>query len=357
LHQSLEKWKIDAGAANIATNISCDKHLERIESYFMPAESYNTNQVNLITVDEDHDGQRIDNFLLTLLKGAPRSLVYKLLRKGEVRINKKRAKPVQRLVIGDIVRVAPVKIKETSNDEVIVPKTQAEIIGKSILFEDEYYIAVNKPSGMAVHGGSGIKLGLIELMRAMRPQQKFLELVHRLDRDTSGVILIAKKRSALVAVQKLFQGQKSIDKRYLAIVHGEWPDFQDKVDMPLKKNEVQGGERIVRVEDDGKPSLTKFKVLDRSSRYSLIEAKPITGRTHQIRVHCQFAGCGIAGDPKYLNKVEEAVDKQIGIKRLCLHAYRLAFVHPMTEELLEITSPLEGKFLMYKEKEGLRFEF
>lgn len=323
----------------------------------MPAESYNTNQVNLITIDEDHDGQRIDNFLLSLLKGAPRSLIYRLLRKGEVRINKKRAKPVQRLVAGDIVRVAPVTIKEVSEDDVVVPTSQADIIKNSILFEDEFYIAVNKPSGLAVHGGSGIKLGLIELLRAIYPQQKFLELVHRLDRDTSGVILVAKKRSALVAVQKLFQGQKAIDKRYLALVHGEWPDFQDKVNAPLKKNEIQGGERIVRVEEEGKPSLTKFKVLDRSSRYSLVEARPITGRTHQIRVHCQYVGCGIAGDSKYLNKVEETVDKQVGIKRLCLHAYRLAFVHPMTEVLLEITSPLEGKFLKYKEKEGLNFDF
>ena len=337
--------------------MSCDKHLEQIESYFMPTETYNTQQVNLIAIDEDHDGQRIDNFLLTLLKGAPRSLVYKLLRKGEVRINKKRAKPVQRLAIGDVVRIAPVKIKEISSDEVIVPSSQVEVIKSSILFEDDFYIAVNKPCGMAVHGGSGIKLGLIELLRTMRPQQKFLELVHRLDRDTSGVILIAKKRSALVAVQKMFQGQKAIDKRYLAIVHGEWPDFQDRVDAPLKKNELQGGERIVRVEEDGKPSLTKFKLLDRSSRYTLVEARPITGRTHQIRVHCQYAGCGIAGDPKYLNKVEQAVDKSAGIKRLCLHAYHLAFIHPMTEELLEITSPLEGKFLKYKEKEGFSFDY
>lgn len=347
--------QIDTGAANIATKDSCDKHYRQNRKLFMPTEPYNTNQVNLITIDEDHDDQRIDNFLLTLLKGAPRSLIYRLLRKGEVRINKKRAKPVQRLAIGDVVRIAPVRIKEPSLDEVVVPTSQTDLIKKSILFEDDFYIGVNKPSGLAVHGGSGIKLGLIELLRAMRPQQKFLELVHRLDRDTSGVILVAKKRSALVAVQKLFQGEKAIDKRYLAMVHGDWPDYQDRVSAPLKKNDIQGGERVVRVDEEGKPSLTKFKVIGRSKRYSLIEARPITGRTHQIRVHAQYAGCGIAGDPKYLNRVEQVIDKQTGIKRLCLHAYRLAFIHPMTDELLEITSPLNGPFLSYTEKEGLSF--
>lgn len=322
----------------------------------MPTDSIKTDQVNLLEIDEDHDGQRIDNFLLPLLRGAPRSLIYRLLRKGEVRINKKRCKPDQRLAIGDIVRIAPVRIEEKKTDGESLPEHQIKALEDSILFEDEYYVAVNKPSGLAVHGGSGIKLGMIEQLRIARPKSKFLELVHRLDRDTSGVVLVAKKRAALVAVQKLFQGQKAIDKRYLALVHGEWPASIDRVDAPLKKNELQGGERMVQVEQDGKQSLTKYRLLATSARYSLIEARPITGRTHQIRVHCQYAGHGIAGDAKYLNKVEKESDKKAAVKRLCLHAYRLAFVHPMTEQLLELTSPLDGKYLKYINNEGISYE-
>ena len=319
----------------------------------MPRDSIKTDQVNLLTIDEGHAGQRIDNFLLTTLKGAPRSLIYRLLRKGEVRINKKRAKPDRRLELDDIVRIAPVRIKEVSHDTIVPTTSQAALIENNILFEDDYYLAINKPSGLAVHGGSGIKLGLIELLRAQRPQQKFLELVHRLDRDTSGIILVAKKRTALVEVQRLFHGKKAIDKRYLALVHGAWPDYLDRVEAPILKNEVQGGERMVKVDEAGKESLTKYRVLAQSSRFTLVEAKPVTGRTHQIRVHCQFAGHGIAGDPKYLNKVEKMVDKSAAIKRLCLHAYRLSFIHPMTGELLELASPLQADFLGYVQKEGM----
>ena len=322
----------------------------------MPRDSIKTDQVNLLTIDEGNDGQRIDNFLLSILKGVPRSLIYRLLRKGEVRINKKRAKPDRRLQLGDVVRVAPVRTKESTQDKGVVSAAQLSKIDKCILFEDDYYLAIDKPSGLAVHGGSGIKLGLIELLRALRPQQKFLELAHRLDRDTSGVILVAKKRTALVEVQRLFQGKKAIDKRYFAMVHGAWPEYQDRVDAPVQKNELQGGERMVCVDERGKESLTKYRLLATSSRFSLLEARPVTGRTHQIRVHCQFAGHGIAGDPKYLNRVESMVDKSVGVKRLCLHAYRLAFVHPMTGDLLELVSPLRGVFLEYVNAEGMSFE-
>ena len=323
----------------------------------MPRDSIKTDQVNLIEIDESHDGQRIDNYLLSVLKGAPRSLVYRLLRKGEVRVNKKRTKPDQRLSAGDVVRIAPVRIEEKKTDEGLrLSDKQLADLESAVLFEDDFYIAINKASGLAVHGGSGIKLGLIEQLRLARPKAKFLELVHRLDRDTSGVVLVAKKRTALVEVQKLFQGQKAIDKRYLAIVHGEWPASVDRIDAPLLKNELQGGERMVQVDEGGKDSLTKYRLLATASRYSLVEARPITGRTHQIRVHCQYAGHAIAGDPKYLNRIDKEVDKNAAVKRLCLHAYRLAFIHPMTGELLELTCPPEGKMLNYMKKEGVEFE-
>lgn len=322
----------------------------------MPRDSIKTDQVNLIEIDENHDGQRIDNYLLSVLKGAPRSLVYRLLRKGEVRINKKRAKPDQRLMSGDVVRIAPVRIEEKKDDGLSLSDRQLADIKAAVLFEDDFYIAINKPSGLAVHGGSGIKLGMIEQLRLSRPNAKFLELVHRLDRDTSGIVLVAKKRAALVEVQKLFQGQKAMDKRYLVVAHGDWPASVDRVEAPLLKNELQGGERMVQVDEQGKESLTKYRLLAASGRYSLVEARPITGRTHQIRVHCQYAGHGIAGDPKYLNRIERELDKKAAVKRLCLHAYRLAFVHPMTDELLEITCAPEGKLLNVMEKEGLSFE-
>lgn len=323
----------------------------------MPVNSIKTDQVNLITIDDSHHGQRIDNFLLSALKGAPRSLIYRLLRKGEVRVNKKRVKPEVRLNEGDVVRIAPVRLRpEQTGEPVTLNPKQVETLNSSIIYEDEHYIAINKPSGLAVHGGSGIRLGLIEQLRLARPDDRFLELVHRLDRDTSGVILVARKRQALVEVQKLFKGTKSIDKRYMALVHGIWPEYCDRADFPLKKNELHGGERIVVVDPEGKESLTKFKVLGQSDRYALIEARPVTGRTHQIRVHCKGVGHGIAGDPKYRNKVEEDSDKKSGIKRLCLHAWQLAFVHPFTGELLKLTALPSGIMLNYIEKEGISIE-
>lgn len=333
----------------------------------MPVEQINTSQVNYLTIDEDHAGQRIDNFLLGLLKGAPRSLVYRLLRKGEVRVNKKRAKQTQRLEIGDIVRVAPVRLEQKSVDDTELSEGHKKSIEQSIVFEDEHFLIYDKPEGLAVHGGSGIKLGMIEQLRLARPQQKFLELVHRLDRDTSGLILVAKKRAALIALQQLFKGKTEagvrgnasanvestgIDKSYLAVVHGHWSAKIKKVDLPLEKYEA-GGERMVKVSDQGKTALTSFKLLSQGKNYSLVEAKPITGRTHQIRVHCLAQSCVIAGDEKYRNKVDLEIDKKHQVKRLCLHAYRLRFYHPATEKLIEVVSEPSGKLKTILERQGL----
>ncbi|MFW1677788.1 23S rRNA pseudouridine(955/2504/2580) synthase RluC [Pontibacter sp. JAM-7] len=284
-------------------------------------------QVRFIEILADQAGQRIDNFLITALKGVPKSLVYRILRKGEVRVNKKRIKPEYKLQPGDIVRIPPVRVAERAEP----PKVSEQlttVLEQAILFESKEYIAVNKPSGLAVHGGSGVSLGLIECFRQMRPQLKFLELVHRLDRDTSGCILLAKKRSALKFMHEALQ-RKRVTKIYHALVVGRWSDRRRQVDAPLRKNELKSGERVVKVTEDGKPSLTEYRVLQRfGSRATLIEARPITGRTHQIRVHCQFAGYPIIGDPKYGIDSENAEMKAQGINRLFLHAAELRFPLP-----------------------------
>lgn len=284
-------------------------------------------KVSIVEITEDNDGQRIDNFLITALKGAPKSLIYRILRKGEVRVNKKRAKPEYRLVIGDLVRVPPVRLAEKAPPPKVSDKLLSELEA-AILYEDDDLIVVNKPSGLAVHGGSGISLGLIESFRQMRPQSKFLELVHRLDRDTSGCILIAKKRSALKLMHESLK-KSTITKIYHALVVGSWSERKKRIDAPLRKNELKSGERVVKVASDGKASLTEYKVLERFGRTAtLVEARPITGRTHQIRVHCQFAGHPIIGDSKYNSDGSNQEMRERGIDRLYLHAAELRFPLP-----------------------------
>lgn len=294
-------------------------------------------------VEADYAGQRLDNFLMSRIKGAPRTLIYRIIRKGEVRVNKGRVKPDYRIKTGDIVRIPPVRVSEP-NDVAHVPEKMAVDIEKAIIFEDDYLIAVNKPRGMAVHGGSGISLGLIEAMRVIRPLIKRLELVHRLDRDTSGVILIAKKRSVLVALHHMLTKKTGIQKRYLALVYGTWPKHLKEVTAPLKKNELQSGERIVRVDQTGKPCHTRYSLERRYEGYSLLNAEPVTGRTHQIRVHCQFAGYSIVGDDKYASDEQLLVSKKQGAKRLFLHAKSLKFVHPQTEQVLVLEAPLDDVY-------------
>ena len=264
---------------------------------------------------------------MTKLKGVPKTLVYKILRKGEVRVNKKRIKPDYRLQLGDLVRVPPVRVAERKEPARIGEKLLEELEA-AVLYEDDDLIVVNKPSGIAVHGGSGISLGLIESFRQMRPRSNFLELVHRLDRDTSGCILLAKKRSALKLMHESLQ-KSTITKIYHALVVGSWSERTKRVDAPLRKNELKSGERMVKVMADGKKSLTEYRVIERyGHEATLIEARPITGRTHQIRVHCQFSGHPIVGDKKYGRDDDNLAMKNKGFNRLMLHAAELRFPLP-----------------------------
>lgn len=278
--------------------------------------------VQWFEIDSELAGQRIDNFLRTRLKGAPKTLIYRILRKGEVRVNKKRIKPDYRLQDGDLVRVPPIRLSE-EKPQATVSDNLKYLVESSILYEDDDLIVLNKPSGLAVHGGSGISLGLIETIRQIRPDARFLELVHRLDRDTSGCIMVAKKRSALRFLHAALQAKK-ITKIYHALVEGKWSARKTKVDAPLQKNELKSGERIVKAHPMGKASLTEYKVLKRfDGLATLVEARPITGRTHQIRVHCQFAGHPIIGDDKYGTDPVNREMKGYGIRRLFLHAAEL----------------------------------
>lgn len=280
-----------------------------------------------------------DNFLITTLKGAPKSLIYRIVRKGEVRVNKKRVKPEYKLQLNDLVRIPPVRLADRQEPSKIGTKL-IDQLEAAVLYEDDDLIVVNKPSGIAVHGGSGISLGLIESFRQMRPQAKFLELVHRLDRDTSGCILLAKKRSALKLMHESLQKSR-ITKIYHAMVMGSWSERKKRIDAPLRKNELKSGERVVKVSADGKASLTEFKVLERFGRQAtLIEARPITGRTHQIRVHCQFAGHPIVGDTKYNTDEMNDVMRSHGFNRLFLHAAELRFPLPSGGRKV-IKAPLE----------------
>jgi 23S rRNA pseudouridine955/2504/2580 synthase len=297
-------------------------------------------KVSFVTVTEDQQGQRIDNFLVTHLKGVPKSAIYKILRKGEVRVNKKRVKPVYKLQMEDLIRIPPIKVAER---EEFVPKNLDKIsaLEDAILFEDQYLIVINKPSGMAVHGGSGLSYGLIEALRVLRPHEKNLELVHRLDRDTSGCLLISKKRSILKGLHEQLR-EKTMEKNYWALVVGEWAAKIKNVTEPLRKNTLQSGERVVRVdEEQGKTSHTRFRVLERFDGCTLVQASPVTGRTHQIRVHTQCKGHPIACDDKYGDQVFDSRMREMGLSRLFLHAHDLRFLHPKHETTMHVEAPLD----------------
>ena len=297
--------------------------------------------VKFIPIDDDRAGQRIDNFLMTQLKGAPKSLIYRIVRKGEVRVNKGRIKPDYKLKNGDLVRVPPVKLP-APNAPPAVGKCLEKQLREAILYESVGLLIINKPHGLAVHGGSGINLGLIESLRQLYPNERSLELVHRLDRDTSGCIMVAKKRSTLRAIHAQLR-EGGIDKVYQALVIGGWPRSCQKVDAPLMKNVVQSGERMVRVAQDGKRSITSYRVLQNLGQFTLIEAKPITGRTHQIRVHCQHMGHPIVGDPKYGVDDVNLIQRQLGLNRLFLHAAQLRLVDPSTDKKIDVRAPLDQR--------------
>ncbi|CAO97075.1 23S rRNA pseudouridine(955/2504/2580) synthase RluC [Erwinia tasmaniensis] len=300
----------------------------------------NTPAVHFIAISADEAGQRIDNFLRTQLKGVPKSMIYRILRKGEVRVNKKRIKPEYKLEAGDEIRIPPVRVAEREDDNVSPKLAKVAALEAAIIYEDDYLLVMNKPSGTAVHGGSGLSFGVIEGLRALRPDARFLELVHRLDRDTSGILLVAKKRSALRSLHEQLR-EKGMQKDYLALVRGQWPSHVKAVRAPLLKNILQSGERVVKVSSEGKPSETLFKVEERYAIATLVKASPVTGRTHQIRVHTLHAGHPIAFDDRY---GEAEFDQQLsgtGLKRLFLHAAALRFTHPNTGEVMRVEAPLD----------------
>lgn len=295
-------------------------------------------KVQYIEITEANEGQRLDNFLMKILKGVPKSRIYRIIRKGEVRINKGRCDAKRKLILGDIVRIPPVRVA-AEKDLIAAPAYLTSCLQRDILFEDNAILVINKPSGFAVHGGSGISSGVIETLRALRPESHFLELVHRLDRDTSGCLIIAKKRSALRTLHDYFRGD-GVKKSYLALLQGRWEKQKLIVDQALQKNISQGGERMVKVSSSGKPSKTLFRRLTLYTDATLVEASPYTGRTHQIRVHAAWLGHAIIGDERYGDQQFNKNFRQRGYKRLFLHAHKLQFAHPVTGDILKLVAPL-----------------
>jgi 23S rRNA pseudouridine955/2504/2580 synthase len=312
--------------------------------------------VQRVVIDEASEGQRLDNFLVKWLKGVPKTHVYRVIRSGEVRVNKGRAGVDTRLVVGDEVRIPPVRTSKNAADRSEMPSAPAREF--PVVFEDDFLIAIDKPAGVAVHGGSGVSSGVIEQLRQARPQAKFLELVHRLDKETSGLLLIAKKRSALVALQDQLrqrQGEKVIGKTYSALVIGDWPARRKVIDVALHKTLSAGGERRVHaVEEDheeGKRSITLVKIAQQLGAFTLLDVTIKTGRTHQIRVHLTHEGHAIVGDEKYgdfaLNKAlaRGAVVPGCRFERMFLHAKTLRFTHPGSNEVIELAAPLPAECL------------
>ncbi len=303
--------------------------------------------VKWLVVDEESAGQRLDNFLMRHLKGVPKTHVYRIIRSGEVRINKGRASADSRVETGDEVRVPPVRVSDKVAEKAAHPAPAREF---PPLMEDEHLLAIDKPAGVAVHGGSGVSFGVIEQLRQARPQAKLLELVHRLDRETSGILLVAKKRSALKNLQDQFR-ERETGKTYLALVQGDWPARLKVIDQPLHKYLLSDGERRVKVttqdDPDGMRSITMVKVAQRLQGCTLLEVTIKTGRTHQIRVHLASHGHPIAGDDKYGDfEWNKALHKQ-GLKRMFLHAWRLQFNHPASGERVALQADLPYELQQY----------
>jgi len=304
-------------------------------------------EVKWLTVDEESAGQRLDNFLIRHLKGVPKTHVYRIIRSGEVRVNKGRASADTRIETGDVVRLPPVRISEKVAEKTARPAPGREF---PLLLEDDALMAIDKPSGVAVHGGSGVSFGVIEQLREARPLAKLLELVHRLDRETSGILLVAKKRSALKHLQDQFR-ERETGKTYLALVQGSWPEKLKVIDSALHKFLLPDGERRVKVtsneDPDGMRSITLVKVAERLVDCTLLEVTIKTGRTHQIRVHLASQGHPIAGDDKYGDFEWNKVLQKQGLKRMFLHAWRLQFSHPATGKRVELKSNLPSELQLY----------
>jgi len=294
--------------------------------------------VQFIDIRADQAGQRIDNFLITLEKGVPKSRIYRALRKGEVRVNKGRIKQTYRLKAGDRVRIPPLRVSE----KVIITELSPSLtdaLEHSILMEDDALLVINKPSGLAVHAGSQIQIGVIEAMRIIRPENRFVELVHRLDRDTSGCLVIAKSRQALLNLQQQMKNSET-DKRYLTLTKGQWPAQENMVDLALQKNSLSSGERMVVPDVNGKKSKTLFETKQDFAGCQLVAAKLYTGRTHQIRVHSASQSHPVAGDEKYGDREFNKRLRQFGLKRMFLHAWQLSIKHPITNQPLTFNAEL-----------------
>ena len=297
------------------------------------------NSVTHVVITEEEQGQRLDNFLIRVCKGVPKSHLYRILRSGEVRVNSGRVAATYRLRVGDRLRIPPLRIAERPERE--ADETAKQRVDLPVIYEDEAMLVIDKPEGIAVHGGSGVSFGVIEALRRQRPQAKFLELAHRLDRETSGILLIGKKRLALTALHDMFREHGAgADKRYLVLVKGRWMNTTQHVKLPLHKYLTEGGERRVSVNTEGKAAHTVFRLLARWPEMSLLEAQLKTGRTHQIRVHLAHLGFPILGDEKYGEFALNKSLKRDGLKRMALHAWRMAFRHPLTAAPLECIAPL-----------------
>lgn len=295
-------------------------------------------QVRILEIPLEQAGQRIDNFLLSHLKGVPKSRIYRCLRRGEVRVNKSRVASSYRLRQGDRVRIPPVRVSPAAVQEPAAPAL-LRLIENGLLYEDKHVLILNKPAGIAVHKGSNINFGVIEALRSLRPEAPFLELVHRLDRETSGCLIIAKRRSTLLALQAM-QREQLIHKRYLALVKGRWPRSIRRVNLPLQKNIVQSGERVVKVSAAGKPASSHFHPKQAYNEATLMEITLETGRTHQIRVHAAYLGHPLGGDEKYGDPAFNKQLRSLGLRRLFLHASQLTFTLPEGKKTLKVVAPL-----------------
>lgn len=298
--------------------------------------------VNLVEISAAQLGQRLDNFLFKQLANVPRTRVYRIIRKGEVRVNKKRCKPEYKLKIGDQVRIPPLRMEQETRDKSKPSQQLLVRLDGNILFENEHILIADKPPGLAVHAGSGVDYGIIDAMRMLRPGED-IELVHRLDRDTSGCLLLSKHRQALLTMQATLQ-DKSITKNYCAVVKGCWPQEVIEIRLALKKFHLPNGERRVRVDINGKPAISRFRILQGSKLFSIIQVELITGRTHQIRVHCQAQGHEIAGDDKYGDAEFNRAMRKRRIRRLMLHASSLELPRSKYTPELVVNSPLPAEF-------------
>ena len=307
----------------------------------MAAHKPQSQKVQFIEISASQAGQRIDNFLLTLEKGVPKSRIYRAIRKGEVRVNKGRIKQTYKIEAGDVIRVPPLQVSEKTAPTEINESLQQQLLA-SIIFEDDAMLVLNKPSGLAVHAGTQIQIGVIEAFRLIKPELEFIELVHRLDRDTSGCLLIAKSRDSLLNLQQQMLSDQ-IDKRYLTLLKNEMNSDEVYIEQPLQKNTVSSGERMVKVDPEGKSAKTLFIKRHGYGIAQLSEVKLFTGRTHQIRVHSAWSGHPVAGDDKYGDREFNKQMKTFGLKRLFLHAWRLGIRHPITQEPLSLEAPLPEK--------------